>query len=225
MFIENKYYRWYITICEKAKSENRKKLKRNDPSFVYYESHHIIPKSMGGTEEVLLTAKEHYICHLLLPKMLTGSYKHKMINALIKMTFSKSKGQDRYEASSFAVVRAMIAEKNSEMFRNKPKSEETRNNMKGHSGTWIRTESDRDRMRGNNNPMFGKTGDKNPFFGKTHSEEQKEKWRNDARRRFVGNTVAKGRIWVTNGTLDKMVYSDRIPEGYKPGRVKNRKEI
>ena len=28
---------------------------------IYYESHHIIPKCMGGIEEVLLTGKEHFI--------------------------------------------------------------------------------------------------------------------------------------------------------------------
>ena len=40
---------------------------------VYLEKHHIVPKCVGGTNDesnlVLLTAKEHYICHLLLTKM------------------------------------------------------------------------------------------------------------------------------------------------------------
>lgn len=66
--------------CILAYSLNRQKKKG-----IYYESHHIIPKSMGGKEEVLLTAKEHFICHLLLCKMLIRTEKHKMINALIKM--------------------------------------------------------------------------------------------------------------------------------------------
>lgn len=39
----------------------------------YYESHHIVPKCIGGTDKienlVLLTAKEHFICHLLLEKI------------------------------------------------------------------------------------------------------------------------------------------------------------
>ena len=60
MFIENKYTNWYNLIIENAKLQLRKK-----KNGIYYESHHIIPKSMGGIEEVLLTAKEHYICHLL----------------------------------------------------------------------------------------------------------------------------------------------------------------
>lgn len=44
----------------------------NDES-IYYESHHIIPKCMGGTDDksnlVLLAAEEHYTAHLLLVKM------------------------------------------------------------------------------------------------------------------------------------------------------------
>lgn len=32
-----------------------------------------------------------------------------------------------------------------------------------------------EKRKGENNPMFGKSGDKNPFFGKKHSEETKKK--------------------------------------------------
>lgn len=38
----------------------------------YYEKHHIIPRSLNGkdikTNLVLLTAREHYLCHWLLVK-------------------------------------------------------------------------------------------------------------------------------------------------------------
>lgn len=146
---------------------------------------------MGGTEEVLLTAKEHYVCHLLLPKMLTGSHKHKMINALIKMAFSKSKGQHRYKAGSFAVVRAMIAEKNSEMFLNRPKSEKARLNMRGHSGTWKRTDSHKERMRGKNNPMFGKCGDENPATRPEERLKQKERMKLWWKERKSKNVLGK----------------------------------
>ena len=116
---------------------------------------------MGGIEEVLLTAKEHYICHLLLCKMVTGKDKHKMINALIKMAFNKSKGQERYTAKSYSIVRKLIAEKNSEMFKGVPKSESIKQNMKGRSGTWIRDDVHKQRMIGENNPGYGKTGSLN----------------------------------------------------------------
>jgi hypothetical protein len=65
------YRKIYNAICENAKNENRTKR-----SGIYYEAHHIIPRCLGGKGNctaykthpnvVLLTAKEHYICHRLL---------------------------------------------------------------------------------------------------------------------------------------------------------------
>lgn len=68
------YQKIYDSIIQKAKSENRQK-----GNGIYYESHHIIPKCMGGinTKEnrVLLTAREHYICHKILFRLHTNNKK------------------------------------------------------------------------------------------------------------------------------------------------------
>jgi hypothetical protein len=62
------YPKIYNEIIENAKFENHLKYKG-----VYYENHHIVPKCLGGSNEkdnlVLLTAKEHFICHKLLVKI------------------------------------------------------------------------------------------------------------------------------------------------------------
>ena len=62
------YQKIYESIINKAKSENRKK-----HNGTYYENHHIKPRCLNGGEEkenkVLLTAKEHFICHKLLLKL------------------------------------------------------------------------------------------------------------------------------------------------------------
>ena len=64
------YINVYNKIIEKAKSENRK-LKCG----IYYERHHIKPRSLfknlikDQNNIVLLTAKEHFICHMLLEKI------------------------------------------------------------------------------------------------------------------------------------------------------------
>lgn len=223
MFIENKYKKIYFGIIEKAKSQNRIKLKRSDPEFIYYESHHIIPKSMGGIEEVLLTAKEHFICHLLLPKMLLGKDKHKMINALIKMTFSKSKGQERYCSRSYNIVRAFIAEKNSEIFKDKPKSEDTKMNMRGKCGKWKRSEISRKRQSESQKKRFEhSTG---TFTGKKHKQESLEKRTKTRREKGIKpKFTGKGSKWYTNGNVDKMCYPDNVPEGFFLGRSKNRKD-
>jgi hypothetical protein len=67
------YQKIYNDLVLKAKSKNRIKLKIDDPDFVYYENHHIVPKSLKGSDDeenkVLLTAREHLIAHKLLIKI------------------------------------------------------------------------------------------------------------------------------------------------------------
>lgn len=93
MFNTNKYTRLYFKIIDKAISEDRNKLEKT-----YYESHHIIPRSLNGSNDitnlVLLTFKEHYICHRLLCKMTDGNDTNKMKYALY-MLCKSSKGQER----------------------------------------------------------------------------------------------------------------------------------
>lgn len=77
MFINNKYSEWYYSIIDRAKSRELDG---------YKERHHIIPKSWGGSNNadnlVDLTAREHYICHLLLIRMTEGELKAKMYLAI-----------------------------------------------------------------------------------------------------------------------------------------------
>lgn len=82
LFIDNKYTRWYYQIISSAKSKTR---------TGYTEKHHIIPKSLGGNDcpnnLVTLTAREHYVCHLLLTKMvIDAKHRQKMFHALWAMT-------------------------------------------------------------------------------------------------------------------------------------------
>ena len=87
----NKYNFWYTSITENA---------RTRVLTGYVESHHIIPVSLGGSNNkenlVDLTAREHFICHWLLTKLHTGESRAKMIYALNGM---KRNGQhtERYE--------------------------------------------------------------------------------------------------------------------------------
>jgi hypothetical protein len=215
MFIRNKYTKWYNSIIENAKKQDRIKYRRTNPNFVYYEKHHIIPKSLGGVEEVLLTAKEHYICHLLLPKMVPNIHKYKMINALIKMTYSKSNKQERYTSRSYNVVRAFIAEKNSAMFKGVPKSKQTLQNMKGHSGIWERTEVYRENASEAQKLRFKNT--QGTFTGKIHSEDQKKKWSEE--RKGKRTKGSKGMKWFTNESEDIFCLPGNEPGNFKLGRA------
>ena len=88
MFLPNKYHRWYLSIVAKAQVEGRKKCGDGK-----YDKHHIIPVSMGGTNDksnlVLLTSKEHFLCHLLLFKCTEGKAKMSMACAWHRMVTIK----------------------------------------------------------------------------------------------------------------------------------------
>ncbi len=74
------YQKIYDSIIEKARKEVRSK-----NQTVYYEAHHIVPECMNGEGStsqwrwhpniVLLTAKEHYLCHRLLCKIYPENHK------------------------------------------------------------------------------------------------------------------------------------------------------
>jgi hypothetical protein len=87
-----------------GKIQNRKKLKRDHPAYVYCEVHHVIPQCVGGKKTVLLTAREHVLCHWLLiympfswieplMGMHHGEIKHKMAGAFWRMMHGNKKTQ------------------------------------------------------------------------------------------------------------------------------------
>lgn len=84
MFIQNQYYTTYKSIIDNALKSTRCK-----SDGMYYENHHIIPKSMGGRDGennmVLLTAQEHFRSHELLSLCTSGVNQYKMIHAWKKM--------------------------------------------------------------------------------------------------------------------------------------------
>lgn len=97
MYLQNKYTCWYNNIIANAQA-------RILPQDIYTEKHHIIPRSLCGnnsaTNLVRLTAREHFICHLLLTKMTTGNNLFKMKHALSMLMNIKNIGKGRYVPSS-----------------------------------------------------------------------------------------------------------------------------
>lgn len=87
---------------------NRAKLRGKDKKSLgyYVESHHIIPKCVGGEdiEEnlVLLTPKEHYLCHLLLIDIYPSS---KGLNLAIKFMFDSGKYSKSMGVKKFSEIR------------------------------------------------------------------------------------------------------------------------
>lgn len=101
------YKKVYYKLMNKAKLENRKK-----SNVIYFEAHHIKPKSFGGEGDcrntnhpniVLLTPKEHYIAHLLLTKIYPNS--SAMHTALWNMLITKQNVRYKPSSKTYSKVR------------------------------------------------------------------------------------------------------------------------
>ena len=91
----------------------------DNPVEGYVECHHIVPKSEGGTDNddniVALTAREHYIAHLLLAKIYND---YKMWHAVNLM--SRLNAKVKINSRLYEMVRINSARTHSEFMKGKP---------------------------------------------------------------------------------------------------------
>ena len=175
MYLQNKYTSWYNSIIANAKS-------RVLPKEIYTESHHIIPRSLGGNNDlsnrVKLTAKEHRLVHILLPKM-TIDPKHtkSMWYAAWMILRTKNKDQNRTisKGKAYELAKIKIAVFSSELHKGKPKSEETKKKI---------SEKTKGRV--------------SPNKGKSMSDEQKYKMK---------ETIVKNGRYISPETVAKILES------------------
>jgi hypothetical protein len=179
MFLNNKYTKWYYSIINRA-------LSRTVLPIIYTEKHHIIPKCLDGSNDiqniVVLTAREHFICHLLLTKMVEGAARRSMWYA----SYMMCKGTLRYKPTAriYETLRQnMISANKDRPGPNKGKtfSKEHRDKLslsrKGKS-TGPKSEEHKQNLRKPKPEGFGKkvseyrTG---KSWGHKHTDETKEK--------------------------------------------------
>jgi hypothetical protein len=217
--LKNKYSKWYFSIIDKAIARGWNK--KTAP--VYTESHHIIPSSIIKNKvTVHLTAREHFVCHLLLAKMFVGENKHKMIYACISMGMKSSRTSNRYINSNlYNTVRTQYAEIKKELWKN----DEYREFMVKRI-----TETHWDSSK-EKNPMYGKKGILSPHYGKTKTKEHKEKIKkaltgmkySKERRQNMSLNCPKnslGKKWYHNPITQttKYFFEGQQPQGFVLGR-------
>jgi hypothetical protein len=186
------YKKIYDALMRQAQS-------RPEPTQ-YTETHHIIPRSLGGENDpenlVALTARQHFLAHYCLWKAQEKGTeaRRKMAYAFNLMRGNPNGNDNRYinsrlYASHRKEYSEMLSEsrsgENNPMY-GKTHSEEARQKLREshigennpfygqtHSEETIRKMSEA--RRGENNPCYGRTGELNPRYGKPISEEQKMK--------------------------------------------------
>lgn len=123
------YQKVYNQIIDRAKNQNRVYGKG-----VYYERHHITPKCIGGEGKtsqwkthsniVLLSAKEHFICHRLLCEVYPNSPKLKFALWAMSNQITESRG---YKVGAKCYER--LRQEHIALISGVPKSKETREKM------------------------------------------------------------------------------------------------
>ena len=144
----------------------------------YVERHHIVPKCMGGSNDatniVALTAREHFICHLLLIRMSPAEYRAKLVYAAWQQSRPAKHKTVKVTNRTYARLREQMSISYTGVKR-APFSAEAKQNMKAGA-------VDRKRVPVTDERIAhlraiakdrSQTGEANPFFGKTHTDEAK----------------------------------------------------
>jgi len=225
LFIDNKYTRTYFDIIETAK-----KIQWIESD--YTEKHHIIPKSYfkkysksgwidGNPDDinniVVLSARQHYICHLLLTKMTEGLALKKSLFALTRIVrrYHKHFGE-KINSRLYSVLKEQWEQIN-------PFNDPTWQKEFGGAA-----------RKGKIPPNKGKSN--KDFYGEerakeisqTASKSQKGKIKSKSHRKNISETrinqeIAKGSTWFNNGIISIMSYE--CPVGFVKGRGTTYKNV
>lgn len=148
-FLTNKYTTTYYKIINNAKTR---------AIAGYLEKHHIIPNSFYISTKkknawiegdpnhpdnlVLLTAREHFVCHLLLVRMTSGVGKYKMALALKRFMYAKQH-TGHITARTYDYIKRTV----SELMKGRPCSPETREKIRqGNLNRPPPTQATRDKL-------------------------------------------------------------------------------
>jgi hypothetical protein len=188
------YVKHYQSLISKA-------MARKLPSDVYVERHHIVPKCLGGGNElsnlVQLTAREHFVAHQLLIKIHPGV--EKLIYAACMMAFSPT--NSRVTNKIYGWLKTKLAELQSSKFtgkvwteaQNKSRSETVKAQWADPDFKARRSEA----MRGRNWSKESRAAKSAEMLGKpgrVWTAEQKAKLSETKRSRTIQTNLLKGAV-------------------------------
>lgn len=176
----------------------------------YTESHHIVPRCMGGTDDqtnlVRLTPEEHYVAHQLLSRIYPD--KRGLVFAMMAMCMDRD--GERLNNKMFGWVRRCVAEairlQKTGISRPRGMMERIWDGNRGRKAPQHEREKISRGLKGKkhtpeHNAKVGRKGRVSPMTGRTHSEETKARMRAAATgRKMKPEDVAK---MVSNKTPEQ----------------------
>lgn len=219
-FLDNKYTRWYWKIVDRASSRKKPHIS---------ELHHILPKGnlmfpqfsnlkLNSWNGVHLTLREHFICHLLLTKMTLGEPRRSAIYGLMRFSSGLNKCNAReYEKAKKLFKAARKGCPNP--LKGQPGRKWSDEEKKIHSEKMKRVmqaHSTREKCR---NSKLGKPGTSPSTSHRLAiSHAQRNLSVDQRKRKSLAKLGAKngvyGKIWVTDGSVRRLVSPDSIPMGF-----------
>lgn len=236
------YRHIYMILITKALNEQKLGL-RKKKNGTYYEKHHILPKSMfplwkdRPSNQVLLTAREHYFCHQLLTKIYPTK---EMIFALWRLSHSS---KHKVSSREYERLRVLVGQASSELNKGHICLDEVKKHFsKIYSGS--------------GNPMYGRSAiremDEQTFkeykenmSKKLSSVERTESWKDNISKSLKGHKktdehiehiktsmknsdkckkqiekladIHRGKHWFNNG--EENILAFECPEGFVKGKL------
>jgi hypothetical protein len=172
------YLKIYNSIITNSKNKEIERIYKRKNKIEYYENHHIIPESSGGDNSienmVLLTAKEHFLCHWLLYKINPSN-----ANAFAWWMMSNNDGNKFHEGRNkqtsikYEIARKAFSEHITKINKGRKHTEIAKQNM---TEAWKKRPPSQPLSEEHKRKLSEiNSGENNPFFGKTHNSYSKEK--------------------------------------------------
>lgn len=209
---DDKYKKWYDALMTKAQTR--------EPLTGYKERHHIVPNCLiKNNVRVELTAREHYIAHLLLWKMKMSAKHHNQMTMALNVMVNGSghKKQHRSYIVNSRIYEAHRKEYSKYLsehmsgpanpFRGKKHSPESLQKIKEANA---RTKDIRSqKLSGANNGMFGKHHTEE--VKKIISEKSKENWTDELKTK---QSATLTKIWANPDHKQRMVAIRKTSPGW-----------
>jgi hypothetical protein len=197
------YKRTYDSLMERAKG--RVKVKGE------HENHHIVPKSLGGSNEktniAVLTYDEHFLAHWLLTKFTEGRARLSMLRALDKMRRSGKTHKNRVLSGwQYAVSRSAASEAMSLWTKTPEGQEELRKRGAALSAFYATPEGQE---------VLRKTAETNRAFNATPEGQEELRKRGETRRAF--NATPEGQEELRKRGETRRAFYE-TPEGQEVAR-------